>query len=469
MMRVYLAFRGIIATILVASVGFVFADAVSAERFTSPNYTIDASVAGNSFGGQGSSSSYKLVSSGGESIIGEGTGGSYKLAGGYVAQLEQSTPSMQLTVQPSGLAAFYPLDENTGTTTYDTSANANNGSLISGPTWTTGKIGSGISLDGSVGQRVSAPDSASLPSGNALTVSVWAKQSAAAGNVGLVSHWDYSGAQPVSGSWALQLTPGGTGVRFFVAEGPSDPGNNHADTSGGTWTTGTWHHVTAVFDGSKSTSYDRVKIYIDGINYGTTGGGTFPTSLQNAAAPLVIGDFLGLDRNWNGSLDHVKVYSRALTEAEVKAEYQAQNTGRESGLSLNTITPGISQIADFDAITSTNQSSYSLAISQDQDLMNGVNALPAVGGSIASPVAWSESNTKGLGFSLVTGAGLPVKWGSGNNFAALPGSATAFFSRSGFSGDSKDVVGMRLRADAAANQINGAYSNEITITGTTIP
>lgn len=60
--------------------------AVSANRYTSPNYTIDASV-GNTFGGNVTSSGYQLTGSGGESIIGNGAGGSYLLGEGYVAQL----------------------------------------------------------------------------------------------------------------------------------------------------------------------------------------------------------------------------------------------------------------------------------------------------------------------------------------------------------------------------------------------
>lgn len=72
-----------------------------AERFTSPNYTIDASAVGNSFGGTQASGSYSLVSSGGESVIGNATGGSYKLGEGYVAQLEQS---LQLTLSTTNHA-----------------------------------------------------------------------------------------------------------------------------------------------------------------------------------------------------------------------------------------------------------------------------------------------------------------------------------------------------------------------------
>ena len=72
---------------------------VEANRYTSPNYTIDASV-GNSFGDNVSSASYRLTGSGGESIIGKGAGGSYLLGQGYVAQLEKG---LQLSVSPANV------------------------------------------------------------------------------------------------------------------------------------------------------------------------------------------------------------------------------------------------------------------------------------------------------------------------------------------------------------------------------
>lgn len=78
-------------------ISLLFASQARAVRFTSPSYTIDASI-GNSFGGLSGSDNYKLVSSGGESIIGEGSGGSYKIGMGFVSQL---VTSIQVGVSPT--------------------------------------------------------------------------------------------------------------------------------------------------------------------------------------------------------------------------------------------------------------------------------------------------------------------------------------------------------------------------------
>ena len=94
--------RGIWGVVLsFLTVPFLFVGSASADRFTSPSYTIDASAVGNSISGPQTSTNYSLVSSGGESVIGNAAGGSYKLGEGYVTQLEQS---LQLSLSPTTLA-----------------------------------------------------------------------------------------------------------------------------------------------------------------------------------------------------------------------------------------------------------------------------------------------------------------------------------------------------------------------------
>lgn len=443
---------------------FLCATPAFADRFTSPNYTIDASTA-NNFGGTGTSTSYNLTSSGGESIVGNGSGGSYKLTQGYVAQLEKS---IQLNVQPSGLTNFFPLDEGVGTTAWDSSSNNTNGNLV-GPTWVNGKIGGALNFNPATNNYTEVLDSPTLPSGQKATFSIWANQDALLANATLLSHWDYDLATR-SGSWAIQTGADSTRLRVFIADLAGDTGGNYVDSPVNSWPVTSWVQMIAVYDGTL-TNTDRVKIYINGVKQTTTTTGTIVTSLLNSTGPFRIGDFKGLNRYFNGKLDHVKLMNRALTDLEVKAEYDAQNVGNDTGLSLNTITPGASQIANFDTIVQTDASGYTLFTNQNQNLTSGANTIPAVSGTIATPLTWSEGSTKGLGFSLAgtNATALPVKWGAGTAFAAFPNTSTSFYSRSGYTGGAKDIINMRLRADAISSQPIGAYTNVTTILGTMTP
>jgi len=72
----------------------------------------------------------------------------------------------------------------------------------------------------------------------------------------------------------------------------------------------TWHHVVGTFDGS------TLHLYVDGGEIGTPASAT----LSNNNAPLTIGRWIregAVQRFWTGSLDDARIYSRALSPAEI--------------------------------------------------------------------------------------------------------------------------------------------------------
>ncbi|MEM8929718.1 MAG: LamG-like jellyroll fold domain-containing protein [Acidobacteriota bacterium] len=72
---------------------------------------------------------------------------------------------------------------------------------------------------------------------------------------------------------------------------------------------GTWHHVVGVWDGT------QMSLYVDGAvdKLGTGGAGVATT----AADLLIGGHFSGGAFAWNGGLDDVRLYARALDSAEI--------------------------------------------------------------------------------------------------------------------------------------------------------
>ena len=442
-------------TILVTGGGRVMAD-----RYSSTNYTIDASVM-NGFGGAGSSTNYQMVSTGGEAIIGNGAGGSYKLGQGYVAQLDQS---LQLAVQPSGLAAYFPLDEENGTAVYDESVNGVIGQTFNAPAWGSAKVGQGMVFTGNADAKyVAVPDSVPLSITDKVTVSCWIYvpdvASSDGASLGIVTKDSSAGIS--NPPYEISLA----GRRAYFRTNTSSNGYQEIYSPNPQLSSATWYYIAGTID---TTTGDN-RLYLNGQLVDTETQSTNP--LADTTGPLHIGRQKSgySDRYFDGTVDHVKIYSRVLSADEIKAEYDAQNAGRDAGLSLGTVIPGASNTVLFDAITQASTSSYNLAIHQNNNLTSGGNTIPAVSGTIASPAAWSEGTTKGLGFTLVSGTGIPGGWGSGGNYAALPGSATSFYTRTGYTPGAKDVLGMRLRLDADVTQVAGNYTNIMTITRTTIP
>ncbi|WP_406113343.1 LamG domain-containing protein [Streptomyces sp. NBC_01014] len=77
-----------------------------------------------------------------------------------------------------------------------------------------------------------------------------------------------------------------------------------------------WHHVAGVYDG------EQVRIYIDGTAHATrsaTGGITSSTN-----TPVVVGNCpADSSRRFSGSVDEARIYARALSAAEIDAQYRA--------------------------------------------------------------------------------------------------------------------------------------------------
>jgi hypothetical protein len=441
----------------------------SADRMTSTNFTLNGNI-NSSFGGQGTSTHYGMFSTGGEPVIGNGASGSYMLGAGFTAQSQQS---IQLTVQPSGLLGYWNFDEpgNSNRQFDDGSSNkadarktsTNEGDLTS----TTGKIGNAIAGSGAHGDSsILIPSDSIQPS--SVTMEIWFNPSS------LPNEWNslcsyYAKPGEDWGPFELYTDGDNGGNTIAWALGSSGNTSREISTTPNTITTGSWQHIVGTYDAATGTS----RIYINGVEKKSQTFSPGSISYTSANPDNKISCFNNV--RWSGegvigALDHLKIFNRALTANEVKAEYNAQNTGVITGLTLGTVTPGASNTTLQDVIVRTDSGQYGVTLSQDHNLQKGIKTIPAISASIASPAGWSEGTTKGLGFTLLSAPGLDGKWSSGANYAAIPGSATSFYIRSGHtSGDTIDTISSRLRLDTTVSQEAGDYSNTVTYTGTTIP
>lgn len=417
----------------------------------SPHYRLDPNVS-NSFGGSIGSPSYKLTDAGGEAAVGSGSSSSYRLSSGYVAELAQS---IQLSILPSGISAYYPLDTGQGGQVYDNSANNNQGSLVAVPIWTAGKLGQALSFDGTT-QYATVPSSASLNLTGDITLSAWVNLADLSVQHEIISKRVGTGAANTTYELRIQQT---TGQLQFLAY------DTALRTVTGTTPvpTGSWAQVAAVKSGGS------VTLYLNGVAISTPG--SVATSSTNANA-MKLGSNDDLTNFLKGSLDEVKIYNRALTQKELANDVAAVNASSASTQSIPSVIPGASQTASSDVVVRTDAAGYILSIAEDHDLLHTdtVTTIAAIAAAIALPATWSEGTTKGLGFTLTGGGGIEAAWGTGPyNYAALPTVATAFHSRNGFLGGAPDVTTMQYRLDTTSGQKSGSYSNTVTITATLKP
>jgi hypothetical protein len=211
--------------------------------------------------------------------------------------------------------AHYKFDGNAD----DSSGNGNNGSLNGGPTFVAGKVGQAISLNGTTG-FVRVNDSNSLDFNNAdFSVMGWVKRANTSGAGGSIFMKKLDTG--VSDNFANYIFGVGAWAscqanRILVSMG-NGTGRSFDCSLTATISDTAWHHVAAVF----STSNNRVQFYIDGALSSTASNVTINPSPN--AGPLIIGKHVNASGAsgffWNGLLDDLRIYSKALSASEVSA------------------------------------------------------------------------------------------------------------------------------------------------------
>jgi glucose/arabinose dehydrogenase len=228
---------------------------------------------------------------------------------GGAASHQFTTPSTATTLTatftqsttPVGLVAAYGLNEAQGTAVADASGRSNGGT-VSGATWTTaGKFGAALSFDGS-NDWVTVADAASLDV-TRMTLEAWVRPTA------------------MGGSWrtlVFKEQPGGMVYALYATQGSGVPAGQvniggERTATGPALPVNTWSHLAATFDGS------ALRLYVNGALSSTSAvAGSIPAS----TGVLRMGGN-GVWAEWfAGQLDEVRVYDRALTQAEIQSDMQ---------------------------------------------------------------------------------------------------------------------------------------------------
>ena len=226
-----------------------------------------------------------------------------------LTRLEAKKPSVE------GLVSWWKFDEGQGNVALD-SVGGNHGTLVNGPTWVDGKYGKALSFDG-VNDYVETAQTVSLALTTSASIAVWFKTTAAAYQeiVRQIGTSDNGIELRVSSSHKADVSVYLGSWREII------------DTNGPNVNDGNWHHIVGVVDGT------TVKLYRDG-NFIISATGT--NNLNTGNAKVVIGRHPLYPDYFNGLIDDVQIYNRALSADEIAQIYQY---GLESLMSSN-FTPG---------------------------------------------------------------------------------------------------------------------------------
>jgi hypothetical protein len=194
------------------------------------------------------------------------------------------------------LLAYWPLDGNY----YDVTGHGYDATAGSSVFFDSGHIGQSAYFNGSnYTSYLDCQNSENMDLDTGTTISAWIKSSGA------------------DDQWASVVTKGVNAWRL-IRNSSSDAISFHFNAAGGgeyqangstSVFDGQWHHLMGVYDGNS------VYLYVDGDLDTTTPAGAVNTSND----PVYIGSRVNntSNRNWIGNIDEVRIYNRALSEAEL--------------------------------------------------------------------------------------------------------------------------------------------------------
>jgi Tfp pilus assembly protein PilX len=221
--------------------------------------------------------------------------GSYKSTARAISMSVSSIPT------PMG---WWKMDDASGTTAVDSSGNGNNGTLFNGAIWTTlGKIGGALDFNGTDGYVNIANNGGffSRVDGQELSLSVWINPSRLGGQYqDIVTLRDAS----VGHNWILYQ---------HTLDGSVQLHGTSQNKSGYVPATGSWTHIVATVNAA-----GIYNLYANGVLV----QGPMAYNFQPASPSILsIGRYPNGSEYYQGKIDNVKIFNRALSASEVMAEY----------------------------------------------------------------------------------------------------------------------------------------------------
>lgn len=191
------------------------------------------------------------------------------------------------------MLVYLPMNEGSGDEAADASENGRNGTILEDAEWIEGKYGGGLEL--TTVAEIQIPDDEELDGMQALTLELWVRQESHEGTGLIQKGGNWPNISYLIQPWSDQQIYFGVKVT-----------DSRAITKPGDYPLGEWYHLAGTFDG------ETLTLYINGEEKASAPApvDTIPDTVE----PLQVGN------RFTGAIDEFVMYSRVLTQEEIKAD-----------------------------------------------------------------------------------------------------------------------------------------------------
>ncbi len=210
---------------------------------------------------------------------------------------------------PPNMVGWWDGDANSN----DSSGSGNNGSLPGGGAgYAFGKVGQAFSFNASAGSGVLVPSSSALNPTDAITLDAWVNPSSYPNFAPTVIRKD---TNPEATQYSLLIGDGQiTGVAHCKI--------NNTTLTGGLVPLNQWSHLACTYDSQTQ----NIRLYVNGVQVDS--GEPSPGPIPTASGDLAIGMEGSNGGNFDGLIDEVEVFNRALTQTEIQSIVAAGASGK---------------------------------------------------------------------------------------------------------------------------------------------
>ncbi|MBI3194922.1 MAG: T9SS type A sorting domain-containing protein [Ignavibacteriae bacterium] len=230
--------------------------------------------------------------------------------------------------RPANMVAWWTLDETSGSVSDDVMGFPNDGTRINAPTVVAGKVVSALNFNGTT-QYVEIPSHSEINLDSLdFTIDAWIKS---VDSIGVSTMVDKRVSSPVqgfsfflnNGKLALQLADA-TGTSDFCSFNSGDNCTNYSSQL--SVADGQWHHIAVTVDRNDA---QGIVFYKDGVASSTLYDPTYRDGSLSSNAVLHLGArSFDNSASYQGILDEVEIFKRALSATEILSIFLADSAGK---------------------------------------------------------------------------------------------------------------------------------------------